>query len=67
MAVPKKKVSKSRRDMRRAHLALSMPTWVEDKESGEFRRPHHIDLETGRYRGRQVIERREKSADDASE
>lgn len=67
MAVPKKKVSKSRRDMRRAHLALSMPIWVEDKESGEFRRPHHIDLKTGRYRGRQVIEQREKPAEDASE
>jgi large subunit ribosomal protein L32 len=67
MAVPKKKISKSRRDMRRSHLALSMPTWVEDKESGEFRRPHHIDLKTGRYRGRQVIVEREKPAEDASE
>lgn len=67
MAVPKKKISKSRRDMRRSHLALCMPTWVEDKESGEFRRPHHIDLKTGRYRGRQVIEQREKPAEDSSE
>ncbi|MCS6780583.1 MAG: 50S ribosomal protein L32 [Geminicoccaceae bacterium] len=67
MAVPKKKISKSRRDMRRAHLALAMPTWVEDKESGEFRRPHHIDLKTGRYRGRQVIVQREKTAEEGSE
>jgi len=24
--------------------------------SGELRRPHHIDLKTGMYRGRQVID-----------
>lgn len=67
MAVPKKKISKSRRDMRRSHLALTAPTWVEDKESGEFRRPHHIDLKTGRYRGRQVFVPKEEPAEEASE
>ena len=56
MAVPKKKVSKSRRDMRRAHDALKTPSYVEDQDSGELRRPHHIDLKTGMYRGRQVLE-----------
>jgi hypothetical protein len=29
--------------------------WSEDKETGEYHRPHHIDLETGMYRGRQVL------------
>lgn len=67
MAVPKKKISKSRRDMRRSHLALTAPTWVEDKESGEFRRPHHIDLKTGRYRGRQVLVPKEQPAEEGSE
>jgi large subunit ribosomal protein L32 len=56
MAVPKKKTSRSRRNMRRSHLAEKAPTYVEDKTSGELRRPHHIDLATGMYRGRQVIE-----------
>ena len=56
MAVPKKKVSKSRRDMRRAHDALKTPSYVEDQDSGELRRPHHIDLKTGVYRGRQILE-----------
>ena len=65
MAVPKKKVSKSRRDMRRSHHALTEPTVVEDKQTGEYRRPHHIDLKTGMYRGRQVIVRKEK--EDAAE
>lgn len=56
MAVPKKKISKSRRNMRRAHDALRAPTFVEDQDSGELRRPHHIDLKSGMYRGRQVLE-----------
>lgn len=56
MAVPKKKVSKSRRDMRRAHDALKSPSYVEDQDSGELRRPHHVDLKSGMYRGRQVLE-----------
>ncbi len=55
MAVPKRKTSPSRRGMRRSHDKLQAPTYVEDKESGELRRPHHIDLKTGMYRGRQVI------------
>jgi large subunit ribosomal protein L32 len=44
-----------RRGNRRAHDALKAPAYVEDKDSGELRRPHHIDLKSGRYRGRQVI------------
>ena len=60
VAVPKKKTSKSRRDMRRSHHALVAPAVVEDKQSGEFRRPHHVDLKTGMYRGRQVIVKREQ-------
>ena len=34
-------------------------TTFEDAESGELRRPHHIDLKTGTYRGRQVLEPKE--------
>jgi large subunit ribosomal protein L32 len=56
MAVPKKKTSRMKRGQRRSHLALKAPTYVEDKTSGELRRPHHIDLVTGMYRGRQIIE-----------
>jgi large subunit ribosomal protein L32 len=55
MAVPKKKVSPSRRGMRRSADALKKPTYVEDKDSGELRRPHHIDMKTGMYKGRQVL------------
>jgi large subunit ribosomal protein L32 len=55
MAVPKRKVTRSRRGMRRSADALQRPTYVEDKGSGERRRPHHIDLKTGKYRGRQIL------------
>ncbi|GFO82890.1 50S ribosomal protein L32 [Methyloceanibacter sp.] len=55
MAVPKRKVSRMKRGNRRSHDAVASPAYVEDKDSGELRRPHHIDLKSGRYRGRQVI------------
>ena len=55
VAVPKRKVSPSRRNMRRSHHALGANSYVEDKETGELKRPHHIDLKTGMYKGRQVI------------
>ena len=55
MAVPKRKVSPSRRGMRRSADGLKRPTYVEDKDSGELRRPHHVDLKSGMYKGRQVL------------
>lgn len=55
MAVPRKKVSRMKRGQRRAHDALTAPAYVEDKDSGERRRPHHIDLKSGKYRGRQIL------------
>ena len=58
MAVPKKKTSKSKRNMRRSHHALETYNWVEDAATGEPVRRHHVDLKTGMYRARQVIEER---------
>ena len=55
MAVPKRKVSPSRAGMRRSHHALKPNSYIEDKETGELRRPHHVDLKTGMYKGRQVL------------
>lgn len=60
MAVPKRKVSRAKRGSRRSADALKRPAYVEDKDSGELRRPHHIDLKTGMYRGRQVLEPRDE-------
>ena len=61
MAVPKHKVSKSKRDMRRSHDALSPDAFVESKDTGELHRPHHIDLKTGMYKGRQVLNVKSKT------
>ena len=41
MAVPKRKVSRMKRGNRRSADALVAPTYVEDEELGELRRPHH--------------------------
>ncbi len=59
MAVPKRKTSKSKRNMRRSHHALTVENWVEDSTTGEPVRRHHVDLKTGTYKGRQVIEDQE--------
>lgn len=61
MAVPKRKTSRMKRGNRRSHDALGTQAYVEDKESGELRRPHHIDLKTGKYRGRQVLAVKEEA------
>jgi large subunit ribosomal protein L32 len=45
-----------KRNQRRSHDALTAPAYIEDKDSGERRRPHHIDVKTGKYRGRQILE-----------
>ena len=56
MAVPKRKTSKSRRNKRRSHHKISSMNVVEDKKSGEYRLSHHIDLKTGLYNGKQILE-----------
>ncbi|MEM6382703.1 MAG: 50S ribosomal protein L32 [Pseudomonadota bacterium] len=56
MAVPKRKVSRMKRGFRRSADGLTAPTYVEDKDSGELRRPHHVDLKSGMYRGKQILE-----------
>ena len=59
MAVPKRKTSKSRRNKRRSHHKIIGANIVEDKKSGEYRLSHHLDLKTGYYKGRQVLDPKE--------
>tara|TARA_B110000014_G_C19846417_1_gene438675 strand:- start:327 stop:503 length:177 start_codon:yes stop_codon:yes gene_type:complete len=56
MAVPKRKTSKSRRNKRRSHHAIKSANIIEDSKSGEYRLSHHIDLKTGIYNGRKVLD-----------
>jgi len=65
MAVPKSKITKSRRGMRRSHDAIENDAYVENKDTGELHRPHHIDLSTGMYRGKQIIIKKTKKDKDA--
>lgn len=60
MAVPKKKTTQSRRNMRRAHDALTGVNVVEDQTTGELKRPHHVSKD-GYYKGRQVTDKKVKS------
>lgn len=55
MAVPKKKTSKSKRDMRRSHHAVSAGASQECPNCGEAKRPHHVCGACGYYDGREVV------------
>ena len=54
MAVQKSRKSRSKRDMRRAHDGLKMPTFSVEPETGETHLRHRISPD-GYYRGRKVI------------
>ncbi len=54
MAVQKSKKTRSRRNMRRSHDALTTSTLSEDATTGETHRRHHL-TEDGYYRGRKVL------------
>jgi len=60
MAVPKRKTSVSKRNMRRSHNSLKKINVILDKDSGEPRLPHKIDLSTGMYKGREVIKKKKE-------
>ena len=55
MAVPKRKTSKSKRNMRRSHDSLQEINIIEDKDSGEPRLSHKIDISTGMYNGKKIL------------
>ena len=61
MAVPKKKTSKSKRDMRRSHHALKGINVIVDKVTGEYRLPHQMSLKDGTYNSRQVVSQVEEA------
>ena len=56
MAVPKRKTSVSKKRMRRSHHRLSPTNISEDKKSGEYKLSHHIDLKSGFYNGKKILD-----------
>jgi len=56
MAVPKKRTSKSRKNMRRSHHALKFTAASEScPNCGELKLRHHVCAACGQYRGKQVV------------
>ncbi len=53
--LPKRKLSKGRRDRRRAHDALQATSLVQCSNCGEMRLPHTVCPKCGYYQGREVI------------
>lgn len=61
MAVPKRRKSKSRRDMRRSqHDKITAPNLTPCPSCGEPKLPHRVCTYCGQYRGREIIEVEEK-------
>ncbi len=57
MPTPKKKTSRSRRDMRRSHDGLEAPAMSLDAKSGEWVRPHRAHKGADGayyYKGKQI-------------
>lgn len=56
MAVPKRKTSPSRRNMRRSHHALAASPYQDCPNCGELMAPHNMCASCGHYNGRQIVE-----------
>lgn len=58
MAVPKRKTSKAKHKIRRnSNTKIVSSSYVEDKKSGDFTRPHHIRPD-GSYNNRQILHKK---------
>ena len=55
MAVPKSKITQSRRGQRRSHDALVAGNPQECSNCGELKRPHHVCAACGHYADREVV------------
>ncbi len=55
MAVPKNKISKARRDKRRATYKLEVPGMIACPKCNALIRPHRICSACGYYKGREVV------------
>ena len=59
MALPKRKTSRSRRDKRRTHKKLSLPSLSKCSHCGQLKLPHHICPHCGYYDKSQVLKIKE--------
>ncbi len=56
MAVPKKRTSHSKRNMRRSHHGLSPVNSIVCPNCGEAVQRHRVCMSCGQYRGKQIVE-----------
>ncbi|MBN1289911.1 MAG: 50S ribosomal protein L32 [Actinobacteria bacterium] len=56
MAVPKRRKSKTRKNMRRSHHSIEAPTLAECPQCHQPKLPHRVCRECGYYDGRQIFE-----------
>lgn len=56
MALPKRKISKSRRDKRRTHWVLNAPTLSPCPKCNQPRVPHRVCPHCGSYKGTEILE-----------
>jgi len=59
MALPKKKISKSRGRKRRTHQKAEVPNLSACPQCSEPKLPHHVCPNCGYYKGRPVVESEE--------
>ena len=64
MAVPQNRVTRSRRDQRRSHDALTAGNPNECPSCGGLKRPHHVCPSCGHYHDREVIAEAATGLDD---
>lgn len=55
MPTPKKRTSRSKRDMRRSHDFLVRTTTVNCPNCGSLAKPHHVCASCGYYKGKEVV------------
>ena len=56
MALPKRRVSRTRRDKRRANWKVAPPTLVQCPHCSQLSLPHRVCPHCGKYRGQKVLE-----------
>ena len=60
MAVPKEKVSKARRNSRKANWKISTPSIMECPHCHEVKEPHKVCKHCGYYDGEEVVVKKEE-------
>ena len=66
MAVPKKRTSRSKRDMRRSHDHAKLVTLTVDEEDNSSHIRHHVSA-NGNYRGKKMVEIKVKAPKEEQE